>query len=52
MSQCFAIDSHINILKDKYLRREIIKSCTNLFQDLGEGKDLNLTVNNFENIVQ
>ena len=49
MSQCFAIDSHINILKDKYLRREIIKSCTNLFQDLGEGKDLNLTVNNFEN---
>ena len=49
MSQCFAIDSHINILKDKYLRREIIKSCTNLFQDLGEGKDLNLTVHNFEN---
>ena len=37
LSQCFAIDSHINILKDKYLRREIIKSCTNLFQDLGEG---------------
>ena len=49
MSQCFAIDSHINILKDKYLRREIIKSCTNLFQDLGEGKELNSTIYDFEN---
>ena len=29
--------------------RDVIKSCTNLFQDLGEGKDLNLTVHNFEN---
>lgn len=27
----YSIDSHIRILKDKYLRREIIKNCTNLF---------------------
>ncbi|MBQ9013965.1 MAG: AAA family ATPase [Bacilli bacterium] len=49
MSQCLAIDSHINILKDKFLRREIIKSCTSLFQDLGEGMDINATMYNFEN---
>lgn len=49
MSQCFAIDSHISILKDKYLRREIIKNCTSLFQDLGEGKEINSVIYNFEN---
>ena len=37
MSQCSSIDSHISILKDKLLRRELIKSCTDLFQKLGEG---------------
>ena len=49
MSQCFAVDSHINILKDKYLRREIIKNCTSLFQDLGDGAEINSVIYNFEN---
>ena len=49
MSQCFAVDSHINILKDKYLRREIIKNCTSLFQDLGDGVEINSVIYNFEN---
>lgn len=48
MSQCSSIDSHISILKDKLLRREIIKSCTDLFQKLGEGEDINSVVYNFE----
>lgn len=38
MSQCSSIDSHISILKDKLLRREIIKSCTDLFQKLRRGR--------------
>jgi len=48
MSQCASIDSHISILKDKLLRREIIKSCTNLFQSLGDGEDINSVIYNFE----
>ena len=48
MSQCSSIDSHISILKDKLLRREIIKSCTDLFQKLGEGEDINSVIYNFE----
>lgn len=49
MSQCYAIDTHIEILRDKYTRRELIKNCTNLFQDLGEGDDINTVVHRFEN---
>ncbi|CEH33414.1 replicative DNA helicase [Romboutsia lituseburensis] len=52
MSQSFAIDTHIEILKDKYLRREIIKNCTSLFQSLGDGDEINSVIYNFENRMQ
>lgn len=48
IGESYSIDSHIRILKDKYLRREIIKNCTNLFQDLGDDEDMDLVVYNFE----
>ena len=49
MSQSYAIDTHIDILRDKNIRREIIKNCTNLFEALGEGEDINTVVHKFEN---
>lgn len=49
MSQVFSIDTHIEILKDKYLRREIIKNCTSLFEKLGNNEDINSTIYEFEN---
>lgn len=49
MSQGYAIDTHIDILRDKMIRREIIKNCTNLFQCLGEGEDINTVVHKFDN---
>lgn len=52
MSQSFAIDTHIEILKDKHLRREIIKNCTSLFQSLGDGDEINSVIYNFENRMQ
>lgn len=48
MSQSYAIDTHIEILRDKNIRREIIKNCTNLFEALGEGEDINTVVHKFE----
>ena len=32
MSQSYAIDTHIDILRDKNIRREIIKNCTSLLR--------------------
>lgn len=52
ISQSYAIDTHIGILKDKYLRREIIKNCSNLFQALGDSEDINSVVYNFEDGMQ
>jgi replicative DNA helicase len=52
MSQCLSIDTHIGILKDKYLRREIIKNCTSLFQALGEDGEINSIIYNFDNRMQ
>ena len=49
MSQSYAIDTHIDILRDKNIRREIIKNCTSLFEALGEGEDINTVVHKFEN---
>lgn len=52
MSQCLSIDTHIGILKDKYLRREIIKNCTSLFQALGDEGEINSIIYNFDNRMQ
>ncbi|MEG2788870.1 MAG: DnaB-like helicase C-terminal domain-containing protein [Romboutsia sp.] len=48
MSQSYAIDTHIDILKDKYLRRKIIKNCTSLFESIGDGKDINQSLHQFD----
>lgn len=48
ISQSYAIDTHISILRDKYIRREIIKNCTDLFQSLGEDEDVNTVMYRFE----
>lgn len=48
MGQTYSIDTHINILKDKSIRRSIIKNCTSFFQDIGQGEDINKSIHNFE----
>ncbi|MGL6065003.1 MAG: DnaB-like helicase C-terminal domain-containing protein [Fusobacteriaceae bacterium] len=49
MSASYAIETHIDILREKYIRRFIIKNCTTLFQNIGEGQDINLAIYKFEN---
>lgn len=52
MSQSFAIDTHINILKDKYIRRKVIKNCTNLLNDISKDEDINKSIYSFENNIR
>lgn len=52
MSQSFAIDTHIKILKDKYIRRKVIKNCTNLLNDISKDEDINKSIYSFENNIR
>lgn len=52
MSQSFAIDTYINILKDKYIRRKVIKNCTNLLNDISKDEDINKSIYSFENNIR
>lgn len=49
MCQVYAIDSHINILKDKAMRRDLVKSCSKLSEKIHMGQDLDTTCHKFEN---
>lgn len=49
MSQSYAVDSHINILKDKAMRRGLVKSCTKLSEKIHRGEDLDTSCHKFEN---
>lgn len=42
------IDAHINILKDKYLRREVVKNCKELFEQLAQNKDIDFVIYKFD----
>lgn len=52
MSQSFAIDTHIKILKDKYIRRKVINNCTNLLNDISKDEDINKSIYSFENNIR
>lgn len=46
--QDYAIDTYVDILKEKSMRRSIIRSCETLFKSISIGKDLDASIYNFE----
>lgn len=49
LSQVYAVESHIEILREKALRRTIIKACNKLMEEVCTVKDLDACIYNFEN---
>lgn len=52
MGLSYAIDTHIEILKERYIRKSVVKNCTNLIQAIIQGKDINTSLYKFENKIQ
>ena len=44
IGETYAIDTHINILKDKFKRKCIKNSCMNLITEILENKDIDLVM--------
>ena len=49
IGETYAIDTHINILKDKFKRKCIKNSCMNLITEILENKDIDSSLFKFEN---
>lgn len=52
MGLSYAIDTHISILKERYIKKSVIKNCTNLIEEIVKGKDINTSLYKFENKTQ
>lgn len=49
MCQCYAIDTHIQLLKEIYIKRNVVKNCQNLLEDIGQGENLDLSIYKYQN---
>ena len=52
IGETYAIDTHINILKDKFKRKCIKNSCMNLITEILENKDIDSSLFKFENDIK
>ena len=52
IGETYAIDTHINILKDKFKRKCIKNSCMNLITEIVENKDIDSSLFKFENDIK
>lgn len=48
MCQCYAIDTHIRLLKEIYIRRNVVKNCQHLLEDIGQGENLDLSIYKYQ----